>query len=49
MVIINPILKNSLNVIDVFILDSMFSKIMIFEAAPKIVKLPAIVDVAANS
>jgi len=43
-VIIDPILRNSVNVIVVFILVSSTSSIIIFDAAPSMVRFPAIVD-----
>ncbi len=47
-VTIAPTFRNSINVIVVFILLSNTSKIMMFDAAPRIVRFPAIVEAIAS-
>lgn len=48
-VTIAPIFRNSVNVIVVPILLSKTSRIMIFDAAPRMVRLPAIVELIARA
>jgi hypothetical protein len=48
-VTIAPTFRNSVNVIVIPILLSKTSRIMIFDAAPRIVKLPAIVELIAKA